>query len=267
MKSYKDEIQLVRNARGVWCLDTIIGCKSGLSKDQRGCYGDCYAARSAVRRGFDFSQSVKRRFYNGPHRLEVFRKLERIDSDFVRIGCSGDPSEDWQHTIDVLFEICETQKQIVIITRHWNLLTDADCEQIGKMRVCVNTSVSALDDSAQMERSLQQYNRLKDYCDSVLRVVTCRFNTENETGKHLHAIQQKLLLNKNVIDTAFRPSKTNPLVKDGVVIATVEKFMRSRQLVSKNNPRVYMGKCSGCKEQCGVSFFGLKPRKQLAFSI
>lgn len=244
-----------------------MGCAHGIEKDTRGCYGDCYAARSAKLRGFDFSKSIKRRFYNGPHRLEIFRQIERIDTDFVRIGCSGDPSEDWKHTIDVLFEICETQKQIVIITRHWNLLSDLECHQIERMGICINTSVSALDDVSQIERSLYQYKRLQSYCDSVLRVVTCRFNLENETGKRLHALQQNLLQNENVIDTAFRPSKTNPFVKDGVIIATTEKFLRSRQLVSKNNPRVYMGKCSGCKEQCGVSFFRLKPRKQLAFQI
>ena len=64
---------------------------------------------------------------------------------FIRICCSGDPSEDWEHTINIikqirdnsqltLFDISST-KQIVIITRHWKQLTDFQLNEIKKYNI------------------------------------------------------------------------------------------------------------------------------------
>jgi hypothetical protein len=43
MKEYKNIISLSKNERGIWDLDTIKGCKSGLLENPKGCYSDCYA--------------------------------------------------------------------------------------------------------------------------------------------------------------------------------------------------------------------------------
>ena len=42
MRTYKNIISLSKNGRGIWDLDTIKGCESGLLENDKGCYNDCY---------------------------------------------------------------------------------------------------------------------------------------------------------------------------------------------------------------------------------
>ena len=182
---------------------------------------------------------------------------------FIRIGCAGDPSENWEHTINIIKQLKEnnqlslfdisSKKQIVIITRHWNILTDLELIELSKYNVCVNTSVSALDNDNLINIALKQYERLKPYCKSILRVVSCDFNELNETGKHKAEIQRKLFKNDGVIDTVFRPSKTNDLVKNQIINVKKMTFMKSKSLVSKFNKKTFLGKCSNCLEMCGIN--------------
>lgn len=182
---------------------------------------------------------------------------------FIRIGCSGDPSENWHHTISIIEQLrtqkqlslfdFKSSKQIVIITRHWSKLTDQQCETLKKYNICINTSVSALDDKTLLESCLSEYNRLKQYTKSVLRVVTCDFNTENEQGKQMKAIQDDLLKNENVLDTVFRPSSKNEFVTSQVINVRKMAFMKNKALVSKNNKKAYLGKCETCLEMCGLN--------------
>lgn len=134
MKTYKTTIYLSKNGRGIYDLDTIKGCESGMLENPKGCYGDCYSFKIANRYGIDFKQSIKRSFLDEAHRQSIIKQIEKVDMPFIRIGCSGDPSEDWEHTINIikqirdnsqltLFDISST-KQIVIITRHWKKLTN-----------------------------------------------------------------------------------------------------------------------------------------------
>jgi len=252
MKEYSDKISLVKNSRGISCLDTSIGCSSGLSKNERGCYGDCYAAKSAKIYGYDFSKTVLRQFKSEKHKRDIISQINKINLDFVRIGASGDPSENWEHTLSILKVISKSNKQIVIITKHWTNLTYSQLEVIGKMNVVFNTSISALDEMNLLNNSLDQYNRIKKYCKSLLRIVSCDFNLNNETGHKLHKIQVELFKNEGVIDTIFRPNKNNPLVLSGVVNVKYGNFLGNKTLLSKYNPKTYSGKCSTCLEMCGV---------------
>jgi hypothetical protein len=174
VKTYKTTISLVTNGRGVLCLDPIMGCHSGMAASDGGCYGDCYAARNAKRRGYDFSKVVLRKFENSAHVLEIFRGIERSKSPFVRMGCSGDPSEDWEHTLSIAYQIAETSKRIVIITRHWKTLTDCQIDMLAEFGCVINTSVSALDRDADREHAIEQHERLSEKCKTALRVVTCQ---------------------------------------------------------------------------------------------
>ena len=263
MKLYKDIISLSKNERGIWDLDTVKGCKSGLEKTDGGCYGDCYAYKTAKRYGIDFSKSINRHFENSRHRASIVKKIEKIDMPFIRIGCSGDPSEDWQHTISIIKEIKEnsqlslfdisSKKQIVIITRHWNRLTDLQLIELSKYNICINTSVSALDNADLINNSLNEYERLKPFCKSVLRVITADFNEDNENGKAMAEIQRKLLGNKYVIDTVFRSSSKNKFITDGVINVKKMAFMNSTQLISKFNKKAFVGKCENCLEMCGLN--------------
>jgi len=263
MRTYKTTISLSKNGRGIWDLDTIKGCESGVLENDKGCYGDCYALKTAKRYGIDFSKSIERHFENEKHRLQIVRQIEKIDMPFVRIGCAGDPSENWEHTINIikqlkqnsqlsLFDISST-KQIVIITRHWKSLTDLQLIELSKYNVCINTSVSALDNESLVKVALTEYERLKPYCKSILRVVSCDFNELNPIGKQMAETQRKLFKNSGVVDTVFRPSKKNHFVIDGIINVKKMGFMKSKALVSKFNKKAFLGKCSSCLEMCGLN--------------
>jgi hypothetical protein len=36
MRSYSNKITLTENGRGIWTIDPIMGCKSGVEKDKKG---------------------------------------------------------------------------------------------------------------------------------------------------------------------------------------------------------------------------------------
>lgn len=253
MKPYLNKISLVRNGRGVYVIDTTMGCESGMKNSPGGCYNDCYAARIAKRYGHDFNKTVLREFENEKHKREILSQINNIKMPFIRIGASGDPSENWKHTFDILKVLSKCNSEIVIITRHWTVLTDEQLTVLSRMNICINTSVSALDSPELMSHCLQQYNRIKPYCKSILRIVSCSFNLENETGKRLSEIQEQLFKNKSTLDTVFRPSKKNKFILDGIINVKEEVFNGKKCLASKMNRKTYMGKCSACKEMCGVN--------------
>lgn len=263
MKQYKNIISLSKNERGIWDLDTIKGCSSGLAENPKGCYNDCYAYKTAKRYGIDFAKSIERDFESELHKNSIVRQIEKIDMPFIRIGCSGDPSENWQHAISIINKIrtssqlslfdVSSKKQIVIITRHWSILTDNQLKELSGFNICVNTSVSALDNDRLIEKAVQQYERLKPYCKSVLRVVTCDFNEQISEGKIKAELQRKLLKNENVIDTVFRPSKNNIFVTSNLINVKKMAFMKSTALVSKYNKKTFLGKCNSCLEMCGIN--------------
>jgi len=263
MKTYKNIISLSKNERGIWDLDTIKGCESGLKENKDGCYNDCYAYKTANRYGIDFSKSIERKFINQMHRNIIVKQIEKIDMPFIRIGCSGDPSENWEHTINIIKQIKEnsqlslfdisSKKQIVIITRHWKILTDNQLNELLKYNICINTSVSALDNDKLIKNSLEQYNRLKPFCKSVLRIVTAEFNEDNLLGKKMSEIQRQLFKNENTIDTVFRPSSKNEFVKQNIIKVKKMAFMNTKTLVSKYNKKTFLGKCKNCLEMCGLN--------------
>ena len=104
-----------------------------------------------------------------------------------------------------------------------------------------------------ISKSLNEYNRLKPYCKSILRVVSCDFNELNSLGKQKAEIQRKLFKNENVIDTVFRPSSKNEFVVNEIINVKKMGFMKSKALVSKFNKKTYLGKCNTCLEMCGLT--------------
>lgn len=259
MRQYSEKISLTKNSRGIYSLDTSMGCSSGMANNKGGCYNDCYAAKSAKLYGYDFSKTVLRSFENKYHEREIINAISRIDLDFVRIGTMGDPSENWEHTLRVMDVIKRCNKNIVIITKHWTNLTVDQLEQIATMRVCINTSVSALDNHELLENSLNQYHLLKQYCKSVLRIVSADFNLENPEGLRLSILQHNLFKNEDTLDTVLRVNKNNQYVKDDIINIKQGKFLGKKQWISKFNKKTYLGKCGTCKEMCGITGGGMKP--------
>lgn len=253
MRVYSNKISLIKNSRGIYGLDTSIGCSSGIAATSGGCYGDCYAAKSAKIYGYDFSKTVLRYFKSEHHKRKTVLEISKIKLPFVRIGCSGDPSENWEHCLNICNIIKGCNKQIVIITRHWTNLTDSQLQFLSTINICINTSISALDNPVIMQNCLLQYNRIKPFCKSVLRIVSCDFNLENTIGHKLAKLQAELFKNDSTIDTIFRPNKNNTWILAGVINAKNGIFLGKKTLVSKYNKKTYSGKCSTCKEMCGVN--------------
>ena len=115
----------------------------------------------------DYSKSIKKwsitwrnptDFINEKHRRKIVDGINRVKLDFIRIGTSGDPSENWEHTIKIIKGIENCNKQIVIITKHWTNLTQSQLDYLGTVNVCINTSVSALDKPHLLENCILQYN-------------------------------------------------------------------------------------------------------------
>jgi len=252
MREYTNTITLTKNARGVYSLDPILGCSSGMTQNEKGCYGDCYAARYAKKYGYDFSKNVLRYFKSDKHAKAIANKINKISLPFVRMGTSGEPCEDWEHTISIIEMMGEINKEIVIITKHWNQLTLDQLERLSKYNVCINTSVSALD-GKMLDIGLREYERLKLYCRSVLRVVSCDFNLFSLEGRRLRTIQDNLFKNYNVLDTVLRVSKKNELVASGIIDISETKFLGKKCFISKLNRKAYIGKCENCIEMCGLT--------------
>jgi hypothetical protein len=265
MKNYKGEITLAKNARGCYILDTIKGCSVCRKDKPKGCYDNCYAKNIADRYGFDFSAVTPRRFIedtgqlymfgfsNSKHENDVVKKIRAIDMPFVRIGEMGDPSENWEHTINICESISRAGKPIVIITKHWNPIPDNLLTTLERLNVCINTSVSALDSEEELEHRLTEYGRLKNVCKSVLRVVSCEFNKGHTDGLDKHIIQEELFKMGKCIDTVFRPSNNNPLVEKGIIKVRKVKFLKSQVLASVANENTYFGDCKNCPDMCGVN--------------
>ena len=211
MRTYSDKITLVKNSRGVWDMDTIKGCRYGTETSEKGCYDSCYAVRLAKRSGINFSKSVKRYFTNDTHVNKTINQLKDLDMPFVRIGTNGDPSEDWYHTFDIINKIKPANQNIVIITKHWNPIHYSLLDDLKG--IYVNTSISALDSKWQIQHRLDEYERLKPFCYSILRVNTCKFNLNDPIGKIFNHMQSKLLDNENVLDNILRFCKDHDLVK------------------------------------------------------
>lgn len=265
MNNYTNKITLFKNDRGLWVLDPFKGCyyglhsryngyKCGLSDmfknssvnflNKKGCYGLCYASRFAKLRGYKFDKTTKRDFADDKHLKSIGKKLQQIL--FVRLGVNCDPSDDWDHTLSITEKIKPYIKNIVIVTKHWNELGE---NQLPRLKgICINTSVSALDDGMHVSKRLFWYHKLKDYCKSVLRV-----NTADFIDAELRQTQNELLQNENVIDNVLRFNKNHELVKSGIVNVKKYKFLSSFVYASKHDENIYFGYCEDCPDQCGIN--------------
>lgn len=262
MRNYSNIISLHKNARGVYSIDPSIGCTSGTKTDKRGCFSDCYAARIAKIYGYNFSNTVYRNFKSEKHLHEIKRQIEKVKLPFIRMGTMGDPSENWEHTINII-KLLQTDNQlklfsykyknIVIITKHWTNLSDTQLLELANYNITINTSVSAVDEYDTLKNAINQHNRLCKLIKSVLRLVTFDFNTENDKGIHYKQIQDNILSKYVILDTVFRASKNNHLYKDGIINVHKTKFLGKPVMVSKMNKKTYFGSCNNCIEMCGVN--------------
>lgn len=254
MREYSNTITLTKNIRGVYSLDTILGCSNVTNKNKNGCYDDCYAARYARKYGYDFSKPKLRFFKDEKHAASIVRKINKLDVDFIRVGTSGDPSINWAHTIGILEQLEGIKKTIVIITKHWNELKPDELRRLSYLNVCVNTSISVLDGDF-LEYRIGQYLKLEKWCtNSVLRIVTFNFNTENRKGFYYNSLQNDLLSEYKVLETAFRCSPKNKYVESGIIKRDNSiKFLGKKCGFSKRSDSIHIGLCIDCLDKCGTT--------------
>jgi len=253
MREFANKITLIKNFRGVYDLDTSKGCYSGILNNPKGCYNDCYAARYSKKYGYDFSKTKLRYFETEKHKQSIIRQINKIDMPFIRIGVTGDPSENWEHTLNIIDSINECEKQIILITKHWNLLTLKQLSKLSNYNICINTSVSSLDNELLLKHRISQYNTIKKYCKSVLRIISCDFNIKNKLGKKLNIIQNELFDNTNILDTVLRVYKKNEYVLNGIINIEERKFLGKKCNFSIKNKNAYIGYCNKCPDMCGLN--------------
>ena len=69
---YLPVLTVTENGKGVLDVDTVKGCTEGMKKyPEGGCYGECYAAKTAKRYGIDFTKSISRQFCGLWHRTTL----------------------------------------------------------------------------------------------------------------------------------------------------------------------------------------------------
>uniref|UniRef100_A0A6M3J4Z3 Uncharacterized protein n=1 Tax=viral metagenome TaxID=1070528 RepID=A0A6M3J4Z3_9ZZZZ len=264
-KAYLEKITLSKNKRGCYILDTVKGCSFGITNNNKGCYGECYAKNIADRYGFNFNNPKCRVFKNNNNQLyffglkdmthtnQIIRQINNMQMPFIRIGEMGDPSEDWEHTLSVCKDIVSVHKKIVVITKHIKQIPDKLLPVVEKLNFCINTSISALDEERLRQKRLSQFHKLKNICNSVLRIVSCSFNKNNKEGYRLDKIQSDLFKNDNYIDTIFRPGINNKLVMNNIINTSKTWFLNSYVLASVHNKNTYFGLCSYCPDMCGIN--------------
>lgn len=250
---YKPVLTASENLKGVLDVDTVKGCYSGMAAyPGTGCYGACYAATTAKLYGRDFTVAVSRKPAPWSWRT-VWNQVKEFPGNWYRIGTAGDPCHDWDNTVSVCEMLKSTGKHPVIITKHWQKLTDDHIERLKECNTVINTSVSALDTEQELRHRLKQIERIrKAGVKSVARVVTCNFGG-TEWGVGRRAVQDELLKLLPMIDNPLRIPANDQRVLDGhLIVDRVVGAVGGGKTISLHNPGVYLGHCTGCIDQCGA---------------
>lgn len=251
---YRPVLTIDENLKGVLDIDTVKGCTMGMrARPDGGCYAECYANKIAERYGRDFGTSVSRKIIGREHRATLLRLLNERRETWYRIGVAGDPCHDWANTCTVINALRHAGKAAVIITKHWMTLTDAQLAWLAKLNVVFNTSTSGFDTDAELAHRVRQIERIRDAgIKSVNRIVTANYG-DTEWGRAARAKQDYLLTITPVIDNPLRVSANNPHVLAGDIIVSKRRdSVGGGTLVSVHAPTAYLGKCSGCLDQCGL---------------
>jgi hypothetical protein len=215
-----------------------------------GCYGLCYAARSASRRGIAFEESVSRRVRSFRTRMLVEVAVANHSASWFRVGTMGDPCHDWPWTIEVV-EWLGTFRTPIVITKHWAPLRDAEIDALRGARAIVNTSISPLDSEEERTYRLSEYRRLREAgVRSVLRIVSCRFG-ETEFGRERSEVQEALFREPATIDNPLRIPRSDPRVLRGDVLVERRSDLGGGSWVSVARESAFVGLCRDCPDQCG----------------
>ena len=266
-KRYAKRLTVDVNSKGVMDIDTVKGCSLGMkARPGVGCYDSCYANKLASLYGYDFAVSVSRKILPEEKKM-IERKVMAHGANWFRIGTMGDPSHDWNGTV----EVCEwlgKLKTPVIITKHWVSASNEHLKRLAAAGVVLNTSISALDTKEELDWRLIQFYRAQAFgLRSVARIVSAKFG-QTENGKRMDAIQRELYKLEPQIDNPLRIPSSHPFVISGDLIVEKRRDINAMVNISVNKPDVFTGKCEDCSDQCGVlSGYTLKNNKKTKKSM
>jgi hypothetical protein len=259
LKTYAPFLTAIKNGKGALDVDTVKGCTLGMrAYPAGGCYGECYALKTANRFGFDFKTSVSRKLLG--HGTRGFRHLDTVnkilqenEAPWYRIGTAGDPCHDWKNTVKTCFALRPMKKVPVIVTKHWIPVSDEQLVGFRKCGAVFNTSTSGMDSDDEIQYRVSQAQRLQEAgVRNVFRVVTCQYGT-SEWAKRCKEKQEYLMSLGPAIDNPLRARKTNPRVLNGDILVTNhEESIGGGKTVSLNSKTAYLGTCERCPDQCGV---------------
>ena len=253
LKEYSPHISASLNRKGVLDIDTVKGCSFGMAKyPAGGCYNLCYACKMASIYGYNFSRSISRKITN-KRKTNIENIVKKHKLPWFRIGTMGDPSYDWENTLDICEQLGKF-KIPVIVTKHWVPIPYSYIALLKKYNCVINTSISPLDTKEEIEYRINTFKHLKENSiNSVLRIVSMKFgNTEN--GNRLKQIQNILFDNNPIIDNPLRISKDDKRVLCGDIIVEKHKDLGGSSSISILNSNSYIGICKTCPDQCGVNF-------------
>jgi hypothetical protein len=254
MRRYKSILTASENRKGVLDVDTVKGCSSGLcAYPDGGCYGECYAAKTAKLYGIDFTKSISRK-PSRRHFVDTFYTVKNHSASWYRIGTAGDPCHDWGNTLTVCEMLKDTGKTPVIITKHWTTISDSQLERFLSINAVFNTSVSGMDTEDELKHRISQIKRIKQAGGkSICRIVSCQYG-ESHWARECKQKQDYLFNLHPVIDNPLRCGKNNVHVLDGDIIITKKRqSIGGGKWVSVNSEDVYLGVCANCPDQCGVT--------------
>ena len=253
-RTYGPFLTVALNGKGVLDIDTVKGCALGMAAHPGGgCYGECYARKTAARYGIDFTQSVNRRIHTNWHLATICKAMAESKLSWYRIGTSGDPSQDWKHTLTIIRALRHMHMTPVVVTKCWIPPTDEQVAELHKLGATVNISVSGLDSDAELEHRLSQRSRFIDAgIRTVTRVVTCEYGV-SEWARMGKEKQELLLAFHPVIDNPLRAPSTNPRALSGEIILTDKPKSTGGggKRISLHSDSVYLGSCEKCPDQCG----------------
>jgi len=253
LRQYMPVLTVSENQKGVLDVDTVKGCTIGMqARPDGGCYGECYAAKTAHRYGIDFTVSVSRKLMPWD-RKAIFFAVKDYYASWYRIGTAGDPCHDWDNTLEICEFLQPTGKTPVIITKHWIALSDDHLSRLNALGAVVNTSTSGLDTDAQTKYRIAQIERIRAAgVRSVNRVVTCEYGSTDWAIK-AKAKQDHLLTITPVIDNPLRAGKKyGHAVNGDISLTRIDEAIGGGKMVSLHDKTIYLGTCESCPDQCGA---------------
>ena len=254
LRSYGDTLTAEINGKGVLDIDIVKGCTLGMAaRPNGGCYNACYASTIAKFRGIDFGKSVVRKVHNKTQAKHIENAVKNSPDGFFRVGTMGDPCHAWAATVD-LIEWLSPFGVPVIITKHWKKASEAQFQALIACGTILNTSLSALDTTAELkhrEKQMTRYTAMGGV--SIARIVSCEFDRTHPEGGKMAAVQDRLFLLPNILDNPLRVYRTHELVRRGVLKVDVALDLKTKRTISIFKKDTYLGHCNACPDKCGLS--------------